>query len=199
VTLTKGYWLGIHQVTQAQWQAVMGNNPSRFRGDTLPVETVSWDDCQGFVKMLGLKTGKRFRLPTEAEWEYAGRAGTTSPFHFGEAISPDQANYGGNPIYAKRTKGGYREKTTPVGSFPPNAWGLHDMHGNVLEWCSDRSEGYPKEDQRDPVGTNSGTCRVLRGGSWYGFPRCCRSACHFRYGPDERHDSFGCRVLLCMD
>ncbi len=101
VTLTKGYWLGIHPVTQAQWQAVMNGNPSKFKGDNHPVEMVSWDDCGSFCKKLGEKTGTRFRLPTEAEWEYACRAGTTTPFHFGETISTDEANYDGNYIYGK--------------------------------------------------------------------------------------------------
>ncbi len=199
VTLSRGYWLGIHPVTQPQWQAVMGSNPSKFKGDTLPVETVSWDDCQEFVKKLGQKTGKRFRLPTEAEWEYACRAGTATPFHFGETISTDQANYNGNYTYGKGKKGVYREKTTPVGSFPANAWGLYDMHGNVWEWCRDWYGARPSDDIKDQQGENSGTARVLRGGSWYHPPRLCRSA--FRLGrvPGIRGDIYGCRVLLCLD
>jgi formylglycine-generating enzyme required for sulfatase activity len=199
VTLTKGYWLGTHPVTQAQWQAVMGSNPSQFKGDTLPVETVCWDDCQAFVKKLSEKTGKRFRLPTEAEWEYACRAGTTTPFYFGETISTDQANYDGNYTYGKGKKGVYREKTTPVGSFPANAWGLFDIHGNVWEWCQDRYGPYASSDIIDPQSTDNGTARVLRGGSWYCNPGCCRSACRSSYEPGHRHGYFGCRVLLCLD
>jgi formylglycine-generating enzyme required for sulfatase activity len=199
VTLTRGYWLGIHQVTQAQWQAVMGSSPSQFRGDTFPVERVSWEDCQEFIKRLGQKTGKRFRLPTEAEWEYACRAGTTTPFHFGETISTDQANYDGNYTYSKGKKGLYRQKTTPVGSFPANPWGLYDMHGNVWEWCQDWYGLYQKEDIKDPQGINNGAARVLRGGSWYDVPRGCRSACRNRGVPGRRYGSFGCRVLLCLD
>jgi len=199
VTLTKGFYLGVHPVTQAQWRAVMGDNPSEFKGDPLPVEKVSWDDCQRFLQGLGGKTGQRFRLPTEAEWEYACRAGTTTPFYFGETISTDQANYNGNFAYGKGKKGGYREKTTPAGSFPANAWGLHDLHGNVWEWVSDWYGGYPKGCQKDPVWIISGTARVLRGGSWCYDPRHCRSACRRRFVPGSPLGNFGCRVLLCLD
>ncbi|HTU22216.1 MAG TPA: formylglycine-generating enzyme family protein [Gemmataceae bacterium] len=125
VTLTCGFYLGVHPVTQAHWQAVMGNNPSHFKGDDRPVEAVSWDDCQAFCAKLGQLTGKRFRLPTEAEWEYACRAGTTTPFFFGDQIGMDQSDYALSHILGRR-----REQSTPVGSFPANAWGLLDMHGN---------------------------------------------------------------------
>jgi formylglycine-generating enzyme required for sulfatase activity/tRNA A-37 threonylcarbamoyl transferase component Bud32 len=199
VTLTRGYWLSIHPVTQAQWQAVMGSNPSRFKGDTLPVETVSWNDCQKFVKRLGQKTGKRFRLPTEAEWEHACRAGTATPFHFGETISTEQANYDGDSTYGQGKKGVYRGKTTPVGSFPANAWGLYDMHGNVWEWCQDWYGRYPSEDIKDYKGINIGTDRVLRGGSWCRDPGLCRSACRLWNVPVYRGGRYGCRVLLCLD
>jgi formylglycine-generating enzyme len=198
VTLTEGFWLAVHAVTQGQWEAVTGRNPSKFKGDTLPVETVSWADCQKFVKRLSQKTGKRLRLPTEGEWEYACRAGTSTPFSFGETISTDQANYDGNYTYGKGKNGVYREKTTPVGSFPANAWGLH-MHGNVWEWCSDWFGPYPSGDSKDPQGANSGTVRVLRGGSWAGDPRFCRSAYRGRSVPGSRLDARGCRVLLCLD
>jgi formylglycine-generating enzyme required for sulfatase activity len=199
VTLTKGYGLGIHPVTQAQWQVVMGNNPSHFKGDTLPVESVSWYVWQEFVKKLGEKTGRPFRLPTEAEWEYACRAGTTTPFHFGETISTDLANYDGNHTYGQGNKGVYGQKTTPVGSFPPNAWGLYDMHGNDFEWCRDWYGPHSSSDIIDPQGANSGTARVLRGGSWYGYPGGCRSACRGGLGPGGRNHILGCRVLLCPD
>ena len=181
VTLTKGFYMGVQLVTQEQWQEVMGNNPSKFKGEkNLPVETVSWDDCQEFIKKLREKDKKPYRLPTEAEWEYACRAGTTTPFHFGETISTDQANYNGNYIYGNGKKGVYREKTTPVGSFPANAWGLHDMHGNVWQWCQDWYGDYPQKDVVDPQGPEKGEYRVLRGGSWIYDPRYCRSA--FRFG-----------------
>ena len=157
VTLTKGFYMGVYTVTQEQWQEVMGNNPSHFKGEkNLPVEHVSWDDCQEFIKKLREKDKKPYRLPTEAEWEYACRAGTTTPFHFGETISTDQANYNGNFTYGNGKKGVYREKTTPVGSFPANAWGLHDMHGNVWQWCQDWYGDYPQKDVVDPQGPEKG-------------------------------------------
>ena len=123
VTLSQGFYLGIHAVTQAQWKTVMGNNPSYFKGKNRPVEQVTWEDCQEYLTKLSQRDGKRYGLPSEAEWEYACRAGTTTPFHFGETISTEQANYNGNYPYNKGTKGMYREQTTPVGSFPPNVWG----------------------------------------------------------------------------
>ncbi len=172
VTLTKGFWIGVHQVTQAQWQAVMGANPSHFKGESnLPVENVSWDDCVAFCEALGKKDGKPYRLPTEAEWEYACRAGTTTPFHFGATISVNQANYDGNYIYGNGKKGVYRQKTTPVGSFPANVWGLFDMHGNVWEWCADWYGPYPEEELKDPQVFVGGDRRVCRGGSWNDYPR----------------------------
>ena len=122
------------------------------------------------------KDKKSYRLPTEAEWEYACRAGTTTPFHFGETISTDQANYNGNFTYGNGKKGVYRKKTTPVGSFPANAWGLYDMHGNVWQWCQDWYGDYPQKDVVDPQGPEKGEYRVLRGGSWSNDPRYCRSA-----------------------
>ncbi len=210
VTLTKGFHLGIHQVTQAQWQAVMGSNPSKFKGDNLPVESVSWENCMPFCQALGKKDGKTYRLPTEAEWEYACRAGTTTPFHFGDKISVNQANYNGNYTYGKGKKRVYRgkkgvycEKTTPVGSFPANAWGLFDMHGNVWEWCADWFGLYPKEEINDPQGFIGGDARVLRGGSWTCYPRLCRSACRFWNEPvNELVPNGGycsCRVVLCLN
>src|SRR5262249_48891765 len=127
VTLTKGFYLAIHPVTQASWQEVMGNNPSHFQGADLPVEQVSWSDCQDFLRRLSERDGHAYRLPTEAEWEYSCRAGSTTPFYFGETITTDQANYWGTYPYGSGKKGEHRAKTTPVGSFPPNAFGLYDM------------------------------------------------------------------------
>jgi formylglycine-generating enzyme required for sulfatase activity len=199
VTLSSGFHLGIHPVSQAQWQAVMGNNPSHFQGADRPVEQVSWDDCQDFCARLNQATGQRFRLPTEAEWEYACRAGTTTPFSFGATISTEQANYDGNYTYGKGKRGTYRQQTTPVGSFPANAWGLFDMHGNVWEWCHDWYGPYAAGDINYPQGINNGDARVLRGGSWYGIPSWCRSANRYRRAPGYRLYRIGCRLVLCLD
>ena len=200
VTLTKGFYLGVHQVTQAQWQAVMGANPSHFNGESnLPVENVSWYDAVAFCEALGKKDGKTYRLPTEAEWEYACRAGTKTAFHFGKTISTDQANYDGTYTYRKGKEGLDRQKSTPVGSFPPNAWGLYDMHGNVWEWCADWYGPYPKGVLKDPQGFVSGDARVLRGGGWVYQPRDCRSASRDGSAPGYRGDNLGCRVVLCLD
>jgi uncharacterized protein (TIGR02996 family) len=198
VTLTQGFFLGIHPVTQAQWQAVLGNNPSRFQADILPVEQVSWEECQAFCQKLSERDGQLYSLPSEAEWEYACRAGTTTPFHFGPTISTDQANYDGNYIYDQGEKGTYREKTTPVGSFPANAWGLFDLHGNVWEWCQDTYGNYGGNDTKDPFNTKEGA-GVLRGGSWISYPGRCRAAFRCRGGPASRTHFWGCRVVLYLD
>lgn len=198
VTLTKGFYMGVYAVTQEQWQQIMGNNPSFFKGEkNHPVDSVSWDDCQEFIKKLRAKDKKQYRLPSEAEWEYSCRAGTKTPFHFGETISTDQANYNGNTIYGDGKKGVYRKTTMPVGSFPANAWGLHDMHGNVYQWCQDWYGDYPKNDVTDPQGPEKGQYRVLRGGSWGGGPLSCRSACRVRYEPGLRGSSGG-GLRLCF-
>lgn len=200
VTLTKGFYMGVHAVTQEQWKEIRGNNPSKFKGEkNLPVETVSWEDCQEFIKKLREKDKKPYRLPTEAEWEYASRAGTTTPFHFGETISTDQVNYNGIFIYGDGKKGVNREKTTPVGSFPANAWGLHDMHGNVYQWCQDWFGDYPQKDLVDPQGPDSGKYRVVRGGSWYYTPVLCRSAYRSRLEPGLRRDTFGFRLCFSLE
>jgi formylglycine-generating enzyme required for sulfatase activity len=202
VTLSKGFYMGVYTVTQEQWQAVMGDNPSNFNGEkSLPVEKVSWDDCQEFIKKLREKDKdkKAYRLPTEAEWEYACRAGTKTPFHFGETISTDQANYNGNYIYGDGKKGMYREKTTPVGSFPANVWGFYDMHGNVWQWCEDWYADYPQKDVVDPQGPEKGQSRVLRGGSWRFPPESCRSALRDRYVPGLRINFIGFRLCFSME
>jgi uncharacterized protein (TIGR02996 family) len=194
VTLTAALWLGTCPVTQAQWQAVLGHDPSRFPGGGHPVETVSWDDCRDFCRRLGRKTGRRFRLPTEAEWEYACRAGTTTAYHVGDEVSPGQVNCGG-----KHAAAAGRQGTTPVESFLPNAWGLFDVHGNVREWCSDWYGPYPTGDAADPKGPDAGPGRVVRGGSWCQGPRDCRSACRGWLGPGDRRDDVGFRVVLGPD
>ena len=178
----------------------MGSNPSNFKGDgNLPVENVSWDDCVAFCEALGRKDGKAYRLPTEAEWEYGCRAGTTTPFHFGATISTDQSNYDGNYTYANGRKGVFRKKTTPVGSFPANAWGLFDMHGNVWELCQDLYAPYKTGDIIEPLNQTNGEAHVLRGGSWFGFPRRCRAAYRYWFTPGPGYGIVGCRVALCLD
>jgi formylglycine-generating enzyme required for sulfatase activity len=202
VTLTKGFFMGVYTVTQEEWQAVMGKNPSFFKGEkNLPVDTVSWDDCQAFIKKLREKDKdkKAYRLPTEAEWEYCCRAGTKTPFSFGETISTDQANYIGDFTYGEGKKGVYRKKTTPVGSFPANTWGLHDMHGNLWQWCQDWYGDYPQKDVVDPQGADNGKSRVLRGGSWFFHPRHCRSAYRSWLVPGGRYGDCGFRVVFCLD
>jgi len=202
VQISSGYWLFDTQVTQALWQAVMGTNPSRFKSPMRPVESVSWDDCQDFIQhMNDHLSGLKCRLPTEAEWEYACRAGTTTPFNTGENLTTDQANYDGNYPYRNFPKGKYREETSPVGTFPSNAWGLYDMHGNVYEWCSDwyakdyyetcRSQGVAV----DPQGPKKGSSRVLRGGYWGSYAVNCRSASRNDYRPGYRGTYRGCRLL----
>ena len=214
VTLTKGFYMGVHPVTQDQWLKVMGGkNPSGFDKEKmsdkeklsaaekllLPVESVSWNDCQEFIRKLQEMDMKPYRLPTEAEWEYACRAGTTTPFHFGETISPDQANYDGDFVYGDGKKGPRRQRTTPVGSFPANAFGLHDMHGNVYQWCQDWYGDYPPRDVTDPKGPEKGLARVLRGGSWKSNPLSCRSAERLRYEPGTRFHLYGFRVCFFLN
>jgi RNA polymerase sigma factor (sigma-70 family) len=197
VTLTKGFYMGAHLVTQEQWQAVMGNNPSYIKGEkNLPVETVSWDDCQEFIKKLREKDKKQYRFPTEAEWEYSCRAGATAPFYFGNTVSIDQNNFNGVFPYGGDKKGQNREKITPVGSFPANAFGLYDMHGNVWQWCQDWYGEYPQKDVIDPQGPDAGRFRVLRGGSFYNPASFLRSAYRNSNVPSLRTNVNGFRVAM---
>jgi formylglycine-generating enzyme required for sulfatase activity len=171
----------------------MGSNPSRFTAsDALPVETVSWNDCQEFVR----KAGGGLRLPSEAEWEYACRAGTATPFSFGATITPQQVNYDGNYPYGGASKGLYGEKTVAAGSLPANAWGLHEMHGNVWEWCEDEYAAYPAIGTEAPA--QSAGARVLRGGSWIYFASFCRAAFRSSRVPDYRHDGVGLRLARTL-
>jgi sulfatase modifying factor 1 len=194
VTLTKGFWLGKYEVTQAQWEKVMGSNPSDSKGATLPVEMVSWDDAMEFCKKLTqmekaaghLPEGYAYTLPTEAQWEYACRAGTTTAYSFGDTITPKQANYYEGKI----------GKTTEVGTYPANPWGFHDMHGNVWEWCLDWYGDYPDGSASDPVGPSDGSDRVYRGGSWYYIGSFMHSADRYRNTPDNRNNSLGFRLSL---
>ncbi|MFN7555782.1 SUMF1/EgtB/PvdO family nonheme iron enzyme [Microcystis sp.] len=211
------FYMSQTPITQAQWRAIaatakidiyLETNPYRFKGDELPVERVNWYEATEFCKRLSRKTKREYRLPSEAEWEYACRAGTKTPFHFGETITADLANYRATETYADEPTGEYRQQTTPVGQFPPNAFGLYDMHGNVWEWCADtwhdNYEGAPTDgsvwikygaDNRSP----------LRGGSWYTPPNVCRShyrdlsnRCDTRQYHDRRdysHGNLGFRVV----
>jgi uncharacterized protein (TIGR02996 family) len=204
VTLTRGFFVGVTPVTQAQWAAVMGTEPSHFKGPNRPVENVSWEDCQRFCAELTAHLGGSgaVRLPTEAEWEYACRAGTTTEYHFGDVLNTDLANHNGNYSWNDSPKGAYREETTGVGLFPANPWGLFDLHGNVWEWCSDEYAPYTSGDRTDPVGkseNSDNSYRVLRGGSWFDYPRSCRAACRNWSAPAVRGGSFGFRVCFCLD
>ena len=199
VTITKSFFMGKYEVTQGQLEAVMGSNPSEFKGQNRPVEKVSWDDIRRFVRRLNAKEGSRdYRLPTEAEWEYACRAGTTTPFSFGNTISANtQANYNGNYPYGGGAKGKYRKTTTAVGSFPANSFGLYDMHGNVYEWVQDiyKDTAYDDHARNDPVYEKSGSYRVSRGGSWdadAGYARCANRG---YFDPDRRFSGIGFRVV----
>ncbi|MCX7045007.1 MAG: SUMF1/EgtB/PvdO family nonheme iron enzyme [Candidatus Sumerlaeota bacterium] len=162
-----------------------------------PTVNVCWHDAIAFCKWLSRKSNHKYRLPTEAEWEYACRAGTRTPFYFGETISTDQANYDGNYIYKDGEEGVFRERTTPVGSFPANAWGVHDMHGNVWEWCMDwyEEDYYAQSPRKNPTGPASGECRSIRGGSWFTHPDGCRSACRTFREPDPSYNDYGFRVV----
>jgi formylglycine-generating enzyme required for sulfatase activity len=199
------FFMGKYPVTQAQYAAVMGNNPAeehdadRFVAPDKPVVGVSWDDAVGFCQRLAERSGKDYRLPSEAEWEYACRAETETPFYFGPTISPELANYDGTGAYGVGPTGEYRRQTTPVGSFPANRWGLCDMHGNVWEWCEDdfhdSYERAPTDGSAwvEPDRSKTGL-RVFRGGSWHYDPRGCRSAYRSSSDADNRNGSLGFRV-----
>ncbi|MBD2319461.1 formylglycine-generating enzyme family protein [Phormidium tenue] len=201
------FFMAKYPVTQSQWRIVskmpqvklkLKQNQSQFKGDTRPVEQVSWHEAIEFCARLTNHTKRQYRLPTEAEWEYACRAGTTTPFHFGETISPELANYDASSAYGDGVTGEYRQETTPVDHFKiANDWGLSDMHGNVLEWCQDHwhsnYEGSP-EDGSAWLTDKSDANRVIRGGSWNYVPRFCRSASRVGNSPDVRDNNLGFRV-----
>jgi Uncharacterized conserved protein len=195
------FLMGRYPVTQAQYQAIMGNNPSYFNGDNRPVENVSWHEAMEFCDRLSQKLDQHYTLPSEAQWEYACRAGTTTPFYFGDTLTTNIANYDGNYTYANGPKGIYREKTTEVGSFPPNGFGLYDMHGNVWEWCLDHFHdsynGAPSDGSAWVTGRNS-DLRILRGGSWYYDPSLCRCAFRLSRYPVTRGFSLGFRVVSVL-
>ena len=220
-----GFYIGETAVTQALWKAVMGDNPSRFKGDSLPVETVNWDDCQLFISKLNQLTGKNFRLPTEAEWEFAARGGTKTSLYSGENIDIKGQNnapnldglawYGGNcgrdytteagcdvakgvdiSSWAKKQYDDLKGGTHPVGKKQPNAYGLYDMLGNVWEWCQDWYSHYSSNAQTNPKGLSSGTRRVMRGGSWGGSASHCRVSSRLSGAPDRKGNGCGLRLVL---
>ncbi|MDB9371849.1 bifunctional serine/threonine-protein kinase/formylglycine-generating enzyme family protein [Nodularia sphaerocarpa] len=196
-----GFFMGKYPVTQAQYQAIMGTKPADFKGDKRPVEQVSWDEAVEFCEKLSQKTGKTYRLPSEAEWEYACRAGTDTPFYFGQTITTDLVNYNGNYPYASAPKGEDRKQTTNVGKFLPNSFGLYDMHGNVCEWCqdvyNDSYQGAPTDGSPWTEGSHN-SLKLLRGGSWLNYARYCRSALRFRCTRTYQYYNVGFRVVAVV-
>jgi formylglycine-generating enzyme required for sulfatase activity len=185
VTLTNPFYMGKYAVTQEQWQAVMSNNISYFKGGKMPVNQISWNDCKEFIKKLNAKTDGGYRLPTEAEWEYACRAGTTTEYSYGDTITPKNANYDESNI----------GKPIAVGSYKPNAFGLYDMHGNVWEWCEDWYGGYPGWPVEDPKGPAVGQYRILRGGSFAVNSSRARSCSRIVSAPAVRIHVNGFRLV----
>jgi len=195
VSLSRGFWLGETAVTQALWRAVMGDDPSYFKDDGNPVERVSWEDVQWFIRRLNSADDTLgLRLPTEAEWEYACRAGTDTAFSFGDGITGDQANYNRHDPseYGQKWAGG--EQTVEVMALPVNPWGLYQMHGNVSEWCHDWYGAYSAGPVRDPVGSPTGRYRLIRGGSWFDAARNLRSARRGFRLPSTRNFTIGFRL-----
>ena len=217
VEITKPFYVGVYEVTQGQYQRIMGSNPAYFAASGegkervsgltttgFPVENVSWDDVNAFIEKLNVQersSGRTYRLPTEAEWEFACRAGTTTPFSFGLQFNGTQANCDGKYPYGTQTKGKYLERPETVGRYPSNPFGLFDMHGNVWEWCEDLydKEFYQHSQRANPVNLESGSSRVLRGGSWIYSASDCRSAVRFNFDPANRYDHIGFRVVLSVE
>lgn len=218
------FWMGKYAITQQQWRQVanlpklqrdLDPDPSYFKGDDRPVEQVNWYDAVEFCARLSVATGTNYILPSEAQWEYACRAGTTTPFYFGATITTDLVNYDGNYRYANAPEGEYREETMPAGSFPPNNFGLYDMHGNVWEWCADSwhnsyagapRDGRVWDDEHNDNRYqnyqaslanlfNDESSKIIRGGAWFNTPRSCRSAARFDYHPVIRGSRVGFRVV----
>ena len=189
VTITQAFYLGRYEVTQEQWKKVMGTTPSKFQGLKNPVEQVSWNDAQEFIRRLNeMEETAQYRLPTEAEWEYAARAGTKTRFSLGD----DDEQLGRYGWYSSNSD----NKSQPVGGKRPNPWGLYDMHGNVWEWVQDWFDGYDARPVTDPKGPFIGSYRVLRGGSWSSYAEHCRSGSRYYYAPVNRSHSLGFRLAL---
>ncbi|MEF2644124.1 MAG: SUMF1/EgtB/PvdO family nonheme iron enzyme, partial [Paramuribaculum sp.] len=182
--------IGKYEVTQKLWKAVMGSNPSHFKGDNLPVENVSWDDVQTFIRKLNQKTGKHYRLPTEAEWEFAARGGNRS-----RGYKYSGSNDIGSVAWYDDNS---NRKTHPVGKKSPNELGIYDMSGNVYEWCQDWYDGkyYSSSPYSNPKGPSTGSYRVFRGGGWYSCAGACRVSYRFSYSPDDHYDNLGFRLAL---
>jgi formylglycine-generating enzyme required for sulfatase activity len=193
----KSFMLGKYLITQRQWKAIMDKlPPCRFKGEDLPVERVRWNDAQKFCQRLSQKTGRSYHLPSETQWEYACRAGTTTPFSFGETLTSDFANYNGEHIFKDEPRGVYFHSTSAGGKYPPNTFGLYDMHGNLMEWCADNwlddysaspRDGSSYQMQNNPY-------RIVRGGSWHDTPELCRSAARIRYSQSDAEEYVGLRV-----
>ena len=200
VEITRPFYLGRFEVTQGQWASVMDQQPSHFAGDdALPVDSVRWDAAVEFCTRLTAHTGRAVRLPTEAEWEYACRAGTDTRFSTGDRLSPTEANF--DFTRNRAAEGQSPEATVPVGSYPPNAWGLYDMHGNVREWCFDwyRRDWYLESPATDPRGPQRGDFHVLRGGGWDDYEGTCRAAQRIGYKPGDREEAIGLRIVVEVD
>ncbi len=200
VTFTKPFYIGKYEVTQSQYSALMDKNPSEFIGANNPVEMVSYDDAKAFCDKMNLKylnilpKGYKFDLPTEAQWEYACRAGTNTALNNGKNLTKESACSNLDEVAWYSENSG--KTTHEVGQKKPNAWGIYDMHGNVWEWCRDWYGEYPKEDVTDPTGAYSGYCRVYRGGSWNNYVSDCRSAYRNYSGPGNRDNGLGFRIVL---
>jgi formylglycine-generating enzyme required for sulfatase activity len=196
VTISKDYYIGQYEVKQEQWVAMMGENPSIFTDKpewrVHPVDNVSWNDCKIFIEKLNALEVGTFRLPTEAEWEYACRAGTTTRFYWGE--DPDNRDLHDNAWGFSRAEG----RSHPVGLKMPNPWGLYDMSGNVWEWCSDWRKAYSAADTLNPTGPPEGTRKIYRGGSWFNEPAALRSANRHGHPPETRGTNSGLRLVLEM-
>jgi uncharacterized protein (TIGR02996 family) len=199
VHISKGFWLGVHPVTRQQWRSVLQSPPpGRFQPDDSPVDGVSYRDAQDFLQALSRLSGRHCRLPTEAEWEYACRAMTSTAFAFGQSLSGHQANFDATFPYNTNERTDWLQQTTKPGCYPSNAWGLQDMHGNVWEWCQDWYDAryYANSPTIDPQGPSHGSFRVLRGGSWYSYGWLCRSANRDRFAPESGAGNYGLRVAM---
>ncbi len=201
VRISRPFYLGKYEVTQGEWQRATGGNPSHFQscGSRCPVERVSWYEVQGFLARLGRLSGERYRLPTEAEWEYACRAGTTTAFSTGSGLGSTRADYDARYPLPGHPRGAYRERPTPVGTFPPNPWGLFDLHGNVWEWTADEHCPYEQPaaggEVVDPVDRCGAPLKVIRGGSWYFDEASARCGLRYTHRPQDRGFSLGFRVV----